>query len=194
MDSFTLCFASNWFLSDFREECSISCSFFSFFCFLTQSVNNYMRALSHCGNWMAALELFTAVHKDPQVVQQAQALKSGLIALSSALQKAAASSGMLNVVHFMMVHHIKVRTLLYFHFFNTFFLSNPALEPRQSIFTWHQGSHTGVQKHRNDGYVVVPNKSCVRVELFSHVNASFWSYDLHRCWPLKRKCSLTKYK
>ena len=80
-----------------------------------------MRALSHCGNWMAALELFTAVHKDPQVVQQAQALKSGLIALSSALQKAAASSGMLNVVHFMMVHHIKVRTLLYFHFFNTFF-------------------------------------------------------------------------
>ena len=85
-----------------------------------------MRTLSHCGNWMAALELFTAVHKDPQVVQQAQALKSGLIALSSALQKAAASSGMLNVVHFMMVHHIKVRTLLYFHFFNTFFLSNQA--------------------------------------------------------------------
>lgn len=135
MDSFTLCFASNRFLSDFHEECSISCSFFSFFCFLTQSVNKYMRALSHCGNWMAALELFTAVHKDPQVVQQAQALKSGLIALSSALQKAAASSGMLNVVHFMMVHHIKVRTLLYFHFFNTFFLSNQALKPRQSIFT-----------------------------------------------------------
>ena len=76
-----------------------------------------MRALSHCGNWMAALELFTAVHKDSQVVQQPQALKSGLLALSSALQKVAASSGLLRVVHFMMVHHLKVRTLLYFYFF-----------------------------------------------------------------------------
>ena len=76
-----------------------------------------MRALSHCGNWMAALELFTAVHKDPQVVQQPQALESGLLDLSSALQKVAASSGLLRVVHFMMVHHLKVRMLLYFYFF-----------------------------------------------------------------------------
>ena len=73
-----------------------------------------MSGLSHANNWTAALELFTSVHEDPQVLEQPKLLESGLIALSTALHKAGASVGLLIVLHFMLEHCIKVKNIYIF--------------------------------------------------------------------------------
>lgn len=68
-----------------------------------------MSALSHANNWNAALELFNAAHIDPRVLEQPQVLEGGLIALTTALNKAGSTVSMLTVVHFMLEHQMKVR-------------------------------------------------------------------------------------
>jgi len=68
-----------------------------------------MTALSHANNWSAALELFNAAREHPQVLEQPQVLEKGLTALTTALNKTGATTGMLTVVHFMLEHHMKVR-------------------------------------------------------------------------------------
>ena len=67
-----------------------------------------MSALSHANDWNAALELFSAAHEDPQVLEHPQVLEKGLIALTMALNKAGTMVDMLTVVHFMLEHQIKV--------------------------------------------------------------------------------------
>ena len=73
-----------------------------------------MISLSH-NDWAAALELFTAVHEDPLVLEHPQTLDGGLSSLSAALEKVEAAAGVLSVVHFMLEHCIKVRGLYYIH-------------------------------------------------------------------------------
>lgn len=72
-----------------------------------------MSALCHANNWSAALELFNMAQEDPKAVEQPYALGSGLIALSTALNKAGATVDMLNIVHFMLEYWIKVRLSCY---------------------------------------------------------------------------------
>ena len=74
-----------------------------------QCANEFLSALCDAGQWSPALELFTNICLDTQVLEQAHALQKGLLSLTSALSRAGQGSGMLTVVHFMLEYHIKVR-------------------------------------------------------------------------------------